>query len=556
MKGEERIRIVPEPMSLDFTGRWFKFDGFREFPEFITKEFNLKRGSWEFKEVKESGIGIRVRENVVEWWGDERVCCATILQLLRHRSGYLPEVEVREEFVFKFRGFHLDIARGGVPKVSTFKRILRWLFLLKYNYFAIYLEDLFPWKKYPQIGAKRGRLTEDELREVIDYGAKLGIEVFPSLELTGHMENILTLPEFRKYSEWHRPSEGCLDLSNPEAREFAYELLNEVLDFFPSKYVHIGGDETWALGRGKSLNKMWKFEGPKLYLKHHTEMVRRVKERGKVPMMWGDMLAGMYLRDESERKMWSVLLENEIWKEVVIANWDYGPKDVEYFVSKVKLFSDRGCAQVVCPGFNNWNRYYPDFDVAIVNINNFITAAKKVGVLGFLVTAWGDDGEECLFSLLDPLLLATMEIAEGKGDWEEKWLVLSGESREVLEVRKAFGKSSVSNYIKGVLFQPRSELVELSIFNEWKEVLELARTLRLPKDLAFIRDCLELGLMKVEGKGTVSDYLRMAVNYSQLWLEERKVEGLDRIVRRFWGAAGNLELERKLEALLKVMARS
>jgi len=546
MGKEIQINIVPEPKGISFTSRWFKFDGFREFPDFIMKEFGLKRGSWEFKEVKEKGIGVRIRENVVEWWGDERICCATILQLLKQREGYLPEVEVREEFTFKFRGFHLDIARGGVPKVSTFKEILKWLFLLKYNYFAIYLEDLFPWKKYPQIGAKRGRLTEDELKEVINYGAKLGIEVFPSLELTGHMENILTLPEFRKYSEWHRPSEGCLDLSNPEAKEFAYELLEEVLDLFPSKYIHIGGDETWALGRGKSLNKTWKFEGPRLYLEHHTEMVKRVKKRGKVPMMWGDMLVGMYLRDEKEREMWSALLESDIWREVIIANWDYSPRDVEYFINKVKLFSERGYTQVVCPGFNNWNRYYPDFDVALKNVRNFITAAKQVGVLGFLVTAWGDDGEECLFSFLYPLLLATVEIAEGKGNWESKWLTLSGESKKTLSIRKAFGKSSISNYIKRVLFQPRSEVAKLPIFEDWRRALELAEEAQLPEDLAFIRDCLKLGLMKIEGKGTVSSYLRLAVNYTNLWLKERKVEGLDRIVRRFWGAAGSLELEKTL----------
>lgn len=52
-----------------------------------------------------------------------------------------------------FQRYHLDIARGGVPKVGTSKRILRWLFLLKYNYFAVYSEDLLYWRKYPQIGS-------------------------------------------------------------------------------------------------------------------------------------------------------------------------------------------------------------------------------------------------------------------------------------------------------------------------------------------------------------------------------------------------------------------
>lgn len=117
---------------------------------------------------------------------------------------------------------------------------------------------------------------------MVDYGKRLGIEVFPSLELLGHMENILMLPEFRKYSEWHRPSEGCLDVSNEEAKNFAYELLEETVEFFKdAEYIHIGGDETWALGRGKSLNKTWKFEGTKLYEEHYKKLIEIVKEREK-----------------------------------------------------------------------------------------------------------------------------------------------------------------------------------------------------------------------------------------------------------------------------------
>jgi hexosaminidase len=290
------INIVPEPKRLEFTGKWLKFDGFQNFPRFLANEFEVPEGDWRIVKVKRKGTGIEVSEREVKIWGDEQINYATILQLIKEGRGCLPEVKIEESLNFSFRGYLLDIARGAVPKLETFKRILRWLFLLKYNYFAIYLEDLFPWKKYPQIGEYRGKLSEEELKEIIEYGNKLGIEVFPSLELSGHMEHILSLPEFYKFSEWHNPREGCLDLSNKEAREFAYELLNEVIDFFPCKYIHIGGDETWALGRGKSLNKTWTFEGPRLYETHHRRMIEIVKKAGKEPILWGDMISGMYLK--------------------------------------------------------------------------------------------------------------------------------------------------------------------------------------------------------------------------------------------------------------------
>jgi len=346
------VIVVPEPKSIEFKGKWLPFDGFANFPEFLSKEFNVPRGSWKVEEkvVKEgSGIAsITIREGIVEVSGDPKIYYATILQLISQNRQALPEIQIEEELQFKFRGFHLDVARGGVPTVDTLKAILRWLYILKYNYFAIYLEDLFPWDKYPDIGAQRGRYTNEEWNEVVDYGAKLGIEVFPSLELAGHMENILMLPKYMRFSEWHRPSEGCLDVSNPEGREFAEDLLIEALEKTRSKYIHIGGDETWALGRGKSLDKLGKFEGPRLYAEHHARLIELVKSHGKIPLLWGDMISGMYLRT-TEREKWKDLLERPIWREAIIANWDYSSNSLDYFLRKIALFKERGYEQVVCP---------------------------------------------------------------------------------------------------------------------------------------------------------------------------------------------------------------
>lgn len=539
------ISLIPEPDELKFTGRWFRFNGFKNFPDFLIREFNLPRGDWIIEKTDGEDNGIRIAEGKIFYWGDEKTAYASIIQLTFQREGYLPEVYVREKFIFKFRCFHLDIARGGVPKVDTFKEILRLLFLLKYNFFAIYFEDLYPWQKYPSIGLKRGKLTLEEWNEILDYGEKLGINVFPSLELAGHMENILTLPEYRKYSEWHRPREGCLDVSNEEARNFAYSLLEEALDTTPSKYIHIGGDETWAMGRGKSLDKTLTYRGPELYLMHHKNMINMVEKKGKRPILWGDMLIGMYLRGGG-RELWRKLIEDKIWSKVIIANWDYSPSPKEHFIRKIRMFKDKGYIQIACPGYSNWNRYYPDFETALKNISNFLEAAREEGILGFMATAWGDDGEECLFSHLYPLILATMEIAEGNGKWEEKWITISGESKEILEFRKDVGRIEVSNYIKKVLFNPTQEIKDYPIYDVWEKILVKYSNIMLPEPLKFIYDCIKIGLQKVEDKISISDYIRLSNQYAYLWLKERKYNGLERIVARFWSAASQLDLEKKI----------
>jgi len=544
---KKEILIVPEPKYLRFTGKWFAFNGFTNFPEFLRSEFNIPKGDWVISESSGEGNGLIIEDGKVTVYGDKNVCYATLIQLIIQGKGFLPEVEVKEKFRFNFRGYHLDIARGGVPKLETFKKILRLLFLLKYNYFAIYFEDLFPWKNYPQIGAHRGRLTEEELKEIVEYGKRLGIEVFPSLELSGHMENILSLPEFQKFSEWHNPKEGCLDLSNEEARKFAYKLLEEAINYFPSsKHVHIGGDETWALGRGKSLNITWTFEGPRLYEMHHRNMIERIVMAGKKPILWGDMISGMYLRDDASK--WSEILESEIWKKSLIANWDYSPSQKQHFKNKIKIFKDKGLEQIVCPGLSNWNRYYPNFDAALENLRNFLSAAIEEEVTGFLLTAWGDDGEECLFSLLDPLILATMEFAEGNGDWQRKWLAISGEDESVLNARLLFGKGIFSDIIKHVIFRdywynrlPKEEKEKIK--GEWTEILKSVKDVKLPEDLDFIRKLLTLGIEIFEGNDKVSDYISISNTYAKLWLKERKPEGLERIIERFWGAAGRVDMK-------------
>jgi len=545
----KEILVVPEPKSLKFSGKTFAFDGFKNFPEFLASEFNVPKGEWKITTTRGEGTGLKVKEKEILIWGDSLINYATILQLLRQYPERLPEVEVEEKFTFTFRGYSLDIARGGVPTVETFKKILRWLFLLKYNYFSIYCEDLFPWKGHPLIGKHRGRLTEEELREVIDYGKHLGIEVFPSLELSGHMEHILSLPEYRRFSEWHRPSEGCLDLSNEEAREFAYELLRDAVEFCPSKHIHIGGDETWALGRGRSLSKTWTFEGPRLYESHHRRMIEIVKEAGKKPMLWGDMISGMYLRGiTKDASKWAEVIESPIWKEALIANWDYSPSSKEYFKEKIKIFKDRNLQQVACPGLSNWGRYYPNFKTALENIKNFLGAAKETDITGFLITAWGDDGEECLFSLLEPLLLASMEIAEGNGRWEEKWVALTGESKEVLKARILFGNPEISEAVKHVVFRnfwfhrmndERREALKA----QWSKTLKETEDVRLPNDLDFIRRLIDLGVKVLNGEARVSDYISLSRIYAELWLNERKPEGLERIIERFWGAAGRTDMD-------------
>jgi hexosaminidase len=323
-------------------------------------------------------------------------------------------------------------------------------------------------------------------------------------------------------------------------------LLEDALDQTKSNYIHVGGDETWALGRGRSLDATERFEGPKLYLEFYREVVDRVRRRGKIPVLWGDMISGMYLR-EREASIWRELMESDLWKSVIVANWDYRSESKEYFKRKIRLFSERGLKQFVCPGLANWNRYYPDFDIALTNLRNFLDAAREEGVDGFMITAWGDDGEECLFSFIEPLILAAIEYGEGEGRWEDKWSALMGEHRSIVDVRRSLGKMEIAEYLKPTLFQPRSKLKgKENVYEYWRSTFKTISGLSLPRDLDFLRRCIEVGLKKIDGYDSISDYISLSSIYADLWLEERKPNGLERILGRFWSVASHRDLELRL----------
>ena len=530
---EQKISIVPEPKSIKTTGNWLKFTGIKNCPAVLKKYFGIKTGDFAIEKIANPGIGIQISDKQIKIWGDENICYSTLYQLILHKKGFLPELRIEESLKHDFRAYHHDIARGGVLTVDSFKKLLRLLFICKYNYFFIYFEDLFSWEKYPDIGSARGKLTREELTEIIGYGKQLGIEICPSLELMGHMEWIFRIPAYSKFSEKNfvfPAGEDCLNGSDDEAKQFAYDLLQEVIDFFKdAKYIHIGGDETWSSGRYKSLDKFNEYRAPEMYLEHHKNMIEIVRKNNKIPVLWGDMLTGMYLHKEIKHK-WENVINSKVWDDVLIANWDYASESKEHFDKKIKLFGSR--EQIICPGTSNWGRYYPDYPVAEINIMNFSEAAKENNtVKGFLLTSWGDDGAESFHVYQEPLILAQMECIEGNGDWVSKWLNISQESMEILEVRKQFGTSQVINITKPVLLcNSKLEKKDVSLL---KKIIKDTEKIKLDEYLSLTRELIGILLKKSSGKLKPADILGYVKKYARLWLKERKKANLNVVTNKF-----------------------
>ncbi|MBD3616185.1 MAG: beta-N-acetylhexosaminidase [Gracilimonas sp.] len=185
-----------------------------------------------------------------------------------------PAVEITDYPRFEYRGLHLDVARHFFP-VEFIKKYIDLLAMHKMNRFHWHLTEDQGWrieiKKYPkltEIGAWRdstlighygtdeydnvrhgGFYTQEEIKEVVRYAGERHIIVIPEIEMPGHSSAALAAyPEFGCFEkEYHVQSTWGVfeDIYCPkeETFEFLEDVLTEVMELFPSKYIHIGGDE-------------------------------------------------------------------------------------------------------------------------------------------------------------------------------------------------------------------------------------------------------------------------------------------------------------------------
>lgn len=187
----------------------------------------------------------------------------------------VPSVEINDYPRFSYRGMHLDVARHFFS-VDFVKKYIDLLAMHKMNRFHWHLTDDQGWrieiKKYPkltEIGAWRdstlvgpydseiytnqphgGFYTQEEIREVVKYALDRQITIIPEIELPGHSSAVLmAYPQFGCLEDGNyqiRSSWGIFDdilCPSEETFSFIEDVMIEVMDLFPSEYIHIGGDE-------------------------------------------------------------------------------------------------------------------------------------------------------------------------------------------------------------------------------------------------------------------------------------------------------------------------
>ena len=269
--------------------------------------------------------------------------CQTICQLLPpaieksekvpNTAWAVPGVKIEDRPRFPWRGFMIDCSRT-FQSMEYLKRFIDLLALYKLNVFHLHLTDDQGWrveiKKYPRLtefGSKfaprynqqGGYYSQDELRKLIRYAAERKVTIVPEIEMPGHcLAALASYPDlscfgkqFEIYPFFQGPNiqENVFCAGKESTFEFLENVLDEVVELFPSDYVHIGGDEVPKIVWKKcpKCQARIKAEGLRNENELQSYFVRRIEK---------------FLKTKNKRLVgWDEIIEGGLAPEAAVMSW-------------------------------------------------------------------------------------------------------------------------------------------------------------------------------------------------------------------------------------------
>ena len=280
---------------------------------------------------------------------------------------------------FGIRGFYIDL-RNEIMTPAALRAFAGELAAEGINTLVMEWEATFPYKNHATISNELA-YTREEIASFVGYCSKMGITVIPVQECFGHVEYILRNHRYSSLREDDKDiSQLCPLKITSDSLLFA-DLFADMASLHPSKYIHIGGDETRLLGHCAECRKKVAAEGAsKLFVDYMKTMCNIVLKMGKIPVVWADML----LKHPEAA--------GELPKETILMDWNYGWK-TNYF-GNISNLQEKGFtfwgASSVRSHPDNW--YVTDWITHFNNQKDFIPYARSAGYQGMVTTSWSTSG--------------------------------------------------------------------------------------------------------------------------------------------------------------------
>lgn len=306
---------------------------------------------------------------------------------LKEQYGKLTERIIKDEPALKIRGFHLDIARGKVPKLETLYEIIDLLSQYRYNFLELYVEGFaFEYKSFPFVYKDKNYLTCEEFLAIQHYANQKFINLVASENGFGHMSEWLKIDQFKHlamvdglFEIWgSKRLSSTLDPTNGRSLELVKTMYQDMIPLSNSKYFNMNFDEPYELGHGRSKDLCEKIGKERVFVDYFNKLALEVKRYGKIPLFWGDFI----IHNPAAVKL--------IDKDAILIDWGY--TDDYPFREHAQMLNKLKRPFITSPGTSSWSVGSAKLLEMIGSVENAAWAAYENGGLGMIMTDWGDFG--------------------------------------------------------------------------------------------------------------------------------------------------------------------
>jgi hypothetical protein len=220
--------------------------------------------------------------------------------------------------MFTFKVIQFEVSIGQTPRLETVKQRVEWLLPYGLNGVLLYMESVVPNKTFPVV-RKDPPISQAYLRELNAYCSSKSVHLIPLFQTLAHQDTLLRLDEFQHLGELP-PPENKQKANNflpwhPEVRQKVAAWLDELLPIFDSPLVHLGQDEAWNIGTGRSREIIAK-QGLEPVLADYLSFLNEVvKRHGKRMLIYADSFADF------------PKLLKLTPRDITPVNWHYGTPD-------------------------------------------------------------------------------------------------------------------------------------------------------------------------------------------------------------------------------------
>ncbi|MGC9197813.1 MAG: family 20 glycosylhydrolase [Acidobacteriaceae bacterium] len=294
----------------------------------------------------------------------------------------LHAAQIHDWPAMRYRGLHDDLSRGPVDTLAFQMKLIRTLAAYKINIYSPYFENTQQYASNPLPAPPEGSISAADARKLVAYAQQYHITIVPEQEAIGHLSNMLLWETYAAVAE--TPHGTVLAPGQPGSIPLIDQIFQELAQLYPGPFLHIGGDETYDLGIGRTRSQVDAQGLGAVYIDYLQRIVTSLEPLHRKILFWGDIA-------QSHPELLKALPQ-EIKDQIIAVAWGYSPNP-HGFLRVLRPYTQAGIPVWVAPSINNYRQVWPNQQLALQDIQEFTRDGQRYGATGQLNTLWNDDGE-------------------------------------------------------------------------------------------------------------------------------------------------------------------